>query len=260
MKLFSPTRDVELDVQPRDKTHPVPDGRPLDPDRRRPARLIVALAAVIGGAILVALAVPRLFAAIELLDARDIAVRAQNDDPKLTAQQIESAAMALHHALAWQDDADLAALLAATRLRQAARADTPQRAAERLAQAVDAARRAIRLSPAHPTAWTLLATALEARDPDDPQFKAALQRAIDVASYDPRYLAQRVELACRYWHLIDAPTRRLAAAQIRILAERDLRRLAALAKRSYGLLPVREALAGNTALLEKFDAVYVALP
>jgi hypothetical protein len=260
MKRFSPIRDVELDVESRDKTHPVPEIVTEDPDRRRPARLIVALSAVIAGALLVVLAVPRLFAAIELLDARGVAERAQNEDPKLTVQQIESAATALQHALAWQDDADLAALLAATRLTQAGRAGTPQQLAQRLTQAIDAARDAVRMSPAHPTAWTLLAMGLESRDPRDPHFTAALERAIAVAPYDPRYLWQRVEMACRYWHLIDASTRRLVAAQIRILAARDLRRLAVLARQSYGLLPVREALAGDLALLEKFDALYIALP
>ena len=53
--------------------------------------------------------------------ARSIAERVQLDDPKLTAPQIEGAATALRHALDWQDDADLAALLASTRLAQAAR-------------------------------------------------------------------------------------------------------------------------------------------
>jgi tetratricopeptide (TPR) repeat protein len=229
-------------------------------DRRRPARLFVALAAAIGGGLLIALAVPRLFAAIELLDARSIAERAQVDDPKLSNQQLDEATSALQHALAWQDDADMAALLAMARLRQAGRANTPERGAERLKQASEAAKRAIRLSPAHPTAWTLLAMSLEAADPAQPLFIATLQRAVAVATYDPRYLAQRVEMACRYWHLIDAPTRHLASAQIHILAGRDLRVLAMLTRRSYGLQPVRDALSDDPDLLERFDALYVTLP
>ncbi|MCW5744730.1 MAG: hypothetical protein KIT36_00835 [Alphaproteobacteria bacterium] len=259
MRLFSPTTDIEIDVEPREKSHPELDLRPVDPDRRRPARLFVAGAAVAGGLLLLSLAVPHLFSAIELLDARSVAERAQLDDPKLTNPEIESAAAALLHALEWQDDADLAALLAATRLTQAARATTPEAAGQRLKQAIEAAKAAIRLSPAHPTAWTLLATSLEASDPRNPQFVAALQRAIAVAPYDARYLAQRVEMACRYWHLIDQPTRQLVAAQIHILAGRDMPALAALAKRSYGLLPVRESLAGDPALLERFDAIYITL-
>jgi len=260
MRLFSPTSDVEIEVEPREKSHPELDGPRLDPDRRRPARLIIAVAAAAGGVLLLMLAVPRLFSAIELLDARSIAERVQLDDPKLTGQQIEGAATSLQHALDWQDDADLAALLASTRLAQAGRIDVPQRAAERLTQAAEAAKRAIRLSPAHPTAWALLAQALQIRDPRDPQFPAALKRAITVAPYDPRYLNQRVEMACRYWHLIDDATRRLSAAQIRIAAARDVKALAVLAKRSYGLLPVREALADHAELLDKFDAIYIALP
>jgi hypothetical protein len=260
MRLFSPTRDIEINVEPREKSHPEADGRPLDPDRRQPARLILALAGVLGGVLLLTMAVPRLFAAIELLDARSIAERIQLDDPKLTNQQIESTALALQHALDWQDDADLAALLASTRLAQAARIDAPERATERLVQAAEAAKRALRLAPAHATAWTLLALALQTRDPRDPHFPAALQRAIAVAPYDPRYLTQRIEMACRYWHLIDEPTRRLAAAQIRILAGRDARSLAVVAKRSFGLQAVRDALADDAELLEKFDAIYIALP
>lgn len=260
MKLFSPTSDIAIDVEPREKSHPEFGGPRLDPDRRRPARLMVAVAAVVAGALLLTLAVPRLFSAIELADARSIAERAQLDDPKLTASQIERAAQALQHALDWQDDADLAALLASTRLAQAARTDVPESALSRLTEAAEAAKRAVRLSPAHPTAWTLLAQALQTRDPRDARFPPALARAVGVAPYDPRYLNQRVEMACRYWHLIDAPTRRLAATQIRILARRDVKALAAVAKRSYGLPPVREALADTGDLLDTFDATYIALP
>jgi hypothetical protein len=260
MRLFSPTSDIEIDVEPREKSHPEFDTPRLDPDRRRPTRLILAVAATTAGVLLLTLAVPRLFSAIELLDARSIAERVQLDDPKLTAAQVEGVALALQHALDWQDDADLAALLASTRLAQAARIDAPERAAERLTQAAEAAKQAIRLSPAHPTAWALLAQALQIRDARDPQFPAALKRAIAVAPYDPRYLNQRIEMACRYWHLIDEPTRRLASAQIRILAGRDVKALALLAKRAYGLLPVREALADQAELLDKFDAIYIALP
>ncbi|TXL74840.1 hypothetical protein FHP25_15625 [Vineibacter terrae] len=248
-------------TEPAEKPHPVLERYyALDPERRRPARLIVALIAVLAGVLLLLLAVPRLFAAIELLDARSTAERAEVDGAKLTAAQLESTAGALQHALEWQDDADLAALLAAVRLVQATRADPPERATERLMQASDAAKRAVRLSPAHPTAWTLLAMAQQDLDPRQPLFHDALQRAIAVAPYDPRYRLQRVEMACRYWHQIDAPTRQLASAEIRILAARDLNALAALAKRSYGLQAVRDALANDAALLERFDAVYIALP
>jgi hypothetical protein len=260
MKLFSPATDIDVDVEPREKSHPEFGNLAPDPDRRRLARLLVASAAVMAGVLLLLLAVPRLFSAIELLDARSVAERAQIDDPKLSDAQIESAALALGHALEWQDDADLAALLAATRLTQATRTDTAATATVHLTQAEDAAKQAIRLSPAHPTAWAVLAQVLEARDPRAPQFTRALQRAIAVAPYDPRYLAQRIEMACRYWHLIDVPTRRLASSEIRILARRDLRALAALAQRSYGLQPVRDALSADADLLERFDAAYMALP
>ncbi|HKU94593.1 MAG TPA: hypothetical protein VJR58_04925 [Vineibacter sp.] len=260
MKLSSSPTDLEIEAETREKPYPDLGFSGPDPHRRRPARLVVALMAILGGVLLLTLALPRLFSAIELLDARSIAERAEREDAKLTAQQIESAATALQHALEWQSDADLEALLAATRLTQAARADGPARAADRLAQAVEAAKRAIRLSPAHPTAWTLLALALQDLNPRDPLFLSALQRAIAVAPYDPRYLTQRVEMACRYWHLIDEPTRQRAMAEIRILAGRDLRALAALAKRSYGLQTVRDAIASDSALLERFDAIYIALP
>lgn len=232
----------------------------FDPDRRRPARVFVAVIAVLAGVLLLALAVPRLFSAIELLDASSIAERAQSGDPRVSDAQIESAALALVHALSWQDDANLAALLASTRLIQARRTDSLEKAEPRLVQTINAARRAIRQSPAHPTAWTLLALALEARDSRDPKFPVALERAIAVATYDPRYLAQRVEMACRHWHRLDDATHRLASAEIRLVAGRDLLLLAHIAQRSFGLFQVREALAGDPALLDRFDAIYIALP
>ncbi|TWT14982.1 hypothetical protein [Reyranella sp. CPCC 100927] len=252
---------MESEGEPREKPHRALDRYTLDPDRRRPARLFVALVAMLGGVMLLALGIPRLLAAIELLDARSIAERAVVNDTTVANPQIESAALALQHALQWQDDADLMALLAAVRLAQAGRAaDDAALAAERLSQAAEIARRAIRQSPAHPTAWTILALALQARDPRDPLFATALQRAIAVAPFDPRYLVQRIEMACRYWHLLDEPARQLALAEIRALADRDLRTLVALAKRSYGLPAVRDALANDPALLEKFDAAYIAPP
>ncbi len=109
MKLSSSPRDAV--TEPADKPHPVLERYyALDPERRRPARLIVASIAVLAGVLLLLLAVPRLFAAIELLDARSTAERAEVDAAKLTAAQLESTAGALRHALEWQDDADLAAL------------------------------------------------------------------------------------------------------------------------------------------------------
>jgi hypothetical protein len=237
-----------------------PGIRVLDPDRRRPARIVVGVAAVLAAALLLDLSVPRLFSAIEASDAVEIAEQAQAGDPRLTDQQMAHAARALQHALSWQEDADLAALLAATRLTQAERAESQAQAAPLLAMAVEAAKRAIRQSPAHPTAWALLARALEGTDARDPQFPVALARAIAVAPYDPRYLPQRIEMACRHWHRLDAATHALAAAQIRILAGRDLRLLATITKRSLGLAPVRAALAGDAGLLDRFDAIYIALP
>ena len=71
----------------------------------------------------------------------------------------------------------------------------------------------------------------------------ALCPPLAVAPFDPRYLEQRIEVACRLWHRVDDRTRATAAEQIRMFAGRDLDRLAAIAKRTFGLLPVRESLA-----------------
>ncbi|QQS10596.1 MAG: hypothetical protein IPK81_13070 [Rhodospirillales bacterium] len=258
MRLFTPGSRVDVDIDPADH----PEARRRGP-RARPrgaVALAVGAVAVAGGLALGAMAVPRLLAAIELGDSRSIAERAELRDESLTDHQIDDAALALERSLDWNADADLAALLAAARLGQAARPTQAPLVEKRLAQAEAAARRAIAASPAHPTAWALLALAIDARDPDDPALPRVLERALAVAPFDPRYLEQRIEVACRLWHRVDDRTRATAAEQIRMFAGRDLDRLAAIAKRTFGLLPVRESLAPAPDLLRRFDSIYIRLP
>lgn len=258
MRLFTPGSRVDVDIDPADH----PEARQRGP-RARPrgaVALAVGAVAVAGGLALCAMAVPRLLAAIELGDSRTIAERAELRDETLTDHQIDDAAIALERALDWNPDSDMAALLAATRLGQAARPTQAPLIEKRIGQAEAAARRAIDLSPAHPTAWALLAMAVDARDPDDPSLPAIVARSLSVAPYDPRYLEQRIDLGCRQWHKFDDRGRAIAAEQIRMLAVRDIDRLAAIAKRTFGLLPVRESLAPAPELLRKFDSVYIRLP
>jgi hypothetical protein len=248
----------------------------LRPDRRRPRRsdrhnagpehlrhklsLPLGIIAIVGGLALGATAVPHLFAAIAVFQAQPIAERYIAGERGLYASDVTYAVERLEFALSLAPDADTALILADLRLWQARRASDGKLVVEHARQSVEAAKTAVRHAPAHPTAWTALAEALEVLTQGDASVVAPLSRALQVAPYDPRRRDVRVELAMRYWESLSPQAQRAAGPPIVAMARADVGALARLTKRNLALGATRAALAIDPDLARRFDATYVALP
>lgn len=222
--------------------------------------LPLGIIAIVGGLALGAMAVPHLFAAIAVLQAQPTAERYIAGERGLYASDVTYAAERLEFALSLAPSADTALMLADLRLWQARRATDTKLAIEHTRLSVDAAKIAVRHAPAHPVAWTALAEALEVLTQGDPSVIAPLSRALQVAPYDPRRRAVRVELAMRHWEALPPQAQHAAGPPIIAMARADVGALARLAKQNLALGATRAALAVDPDLARRFDSAYIALP
>jgi tetratricopeptide (TPR) repeat protein len=223
-------------------------------------RLIVAGVALLGGLLLIALAIPRLGAALELARAKPVYDRLQSHDASIDDATLEMAIDALRKGFERSSEPQLGSMLASLYKAQADRTADAALATRRYAQAAEAARATLRISPSNLTAWVLLAASLDALNPQDPAVVAALTRAIRVGPYDPRLRDLRIMLAMRHWRRLDPETRALAAFLIKRAAQLDLRALAVQAREYLGLPAVHESLQDDPALRARFNTMYQSLP
>ncbi len=238
--------------------------KPAMPKAAAPSRVgqtsapaLAAIAALVG-LLLVALAVPRVVAAVHLLQAQDVAERYIAGDQRLTDPEVDAAARDLGVAVDLGPDPSLAVLLCDLRLWQTYRSTDVER---RLALATTAramADRAVRLAPAHALAWIALAEARHVLSPGDVAVASPLSRGLTLGRHDPRRLAKRTDLALRYWQHLDEAGRAAAVPAIRALTQRDTQAMVTLTRDTFALAPVRAALAGDPALARRFDALYLA--
>lgn len=235
---------------------------PAEPAPRRPVlRLAVTIVSVLAGLLLVALAIPRLGAALDLASAKPTYDRLQRGDTTVDDAALQAAIASMTSAFRRSGEPNYGVMLAYLQLAAADRASADRARAERhLDEAIATTRETVRVSPANVLAWLMLAMALESKDPRDPAAVAALTRAVHVGPYDARMSAYRVALAMRQWNRLDASTRRLVSAQILRYVTNDPRYLAAMARESFGLPAVHEALLGQPELKARFDAAYLAKP
>ena len=244
-----------------------PDGRPrrssgrAGPEHvRHGFALWLGLIAVVAGLVLGAMAVPRLLAAVAVVQAQPIVERYLAGEKGLYPSDVEHAAQRLEFALSLAPDADSALLLADLRLVQSRRTTEEKIIAERAQQSIEAAKIAVRGAPAHPAAWAALAEAIEMLTPGTAAVVPPLSRALQVAPYDPRRRDVRIALALRHWPSLSPQAQQAAGPQIVAMARADINALARLTKQNLGLGAVRSVLAADAALAQRFDAVYVALP
>jgi hypothetical protein len=223
-------------------------------------RLIVASVALLGGLLLIVLAVPRLDAALELARAKPVHDRLLNGDASVDDAALQAAIEALRQGFERSSEPYLGTMLAYLYKAQADRTADPALANQRHAQAAEVARATIRVSPSNLIAWVLLAASLDARNPRDPAVVAALTRAIHIAPYDPRLRDLRISLAMRRWSRLDPATRALAGFQIKRAAQLDPRALAIQAREYLGLPAVHESLQDDPTLRTRFNTVYQSLP
>jgi hypothetical protein len=259
--MATPPNRVSLisDIKPDGRSRR--SGRAAGPEHvRHPLSLALGVVAVVGGLALGVMALPRLLAAIVVLQAQPITERYIAGERGLLATDIARAAERLEFALDLAPDASTALMLADLRLWQARRATDAALIVSHAQQSVEAAKVAARHAPAHPAAWTVLAEALDVLTQGDAAVIAPLARALQVAPYDPRRRDARVVLALRHWQALPPEAQRAAGPPIVATARTDINGLARLAKQTLGLGAVRIALADDPALAQRFDAVYIALP
>lgn len=256
------------DRSPEPRPLPVPLAVPLAvPQAEAPTlppstvpRLLIAGAAIAAALLLLALAVPRTTAAIELARAKPVYDRLQAGDTGVDDATLDGAIAGMGRAFGRTAEPQYGVILAYLHMVHADRSRDRAVAERRLLQAAEVARATIRVSPSNLIAWVLLAMALDSRDPRDPATLAALARSIHVAPYDPRMLGFRIALAMRHWQRLDEQSRQLAGGQIRRIGEQNMRYLAEVTRDSFGLPAVTEAMREDAALKAKFDTVYLSLP
>lgn len=223
-------------------------------------RLLIGAAAVVMGLFLIVLAVPRTLSAIELARAKPVYDRLQAGETGIDDTTLESTIADMTRAFGRTAEPVYGNMLTYLHMVHADRTRDRAVAEQRLGLAANVARETIRHSPSNVVAWSMLAMALDSRDPRDPATLAALARSIHVAPYDPRLLGFRIALAMRHWQKLDEQSRKLAGSQIRRIGELDMRYLAEVTRDSFGLPAVREAMQGTPALKARFDAIYLSLP
>jgi hypothetical protein len=221
------------------------------------------LAALVLGLGLVVLAVPRIMAALYALPAGP--VLAALDKPAAaqpTPAQLVQAQRALQWAQRWQADARLGVALARIELILAVRQRTAGLdAGPLLDRTIGTARQALHRAPAQARGWLILAEAGLARDGlASPRLADYLAESLRASPYDAWLAPNRTWLALQLWDRLDAPSRALAAEQMRLVVERfGLDYLVAMARQLGAPGPARQALAASPALRARFEARYLQL-
>lgn len=206
----------------------MPRTRPFDRKRlrrRRPSPWapLVSLAL---GALLLAMAVPRLLAGLETLPHeplfRDLAA-----GRPVAAERLARAIDDYGAALAWHDEADERADLATLNYAMALLAGFEQDLGRlHLARSLEHNRRALAGNPAQPYAWVQVAIAEEALHGPSRRSLAALFASFARAPLQPRLAVLRTGLGLRSWTLLDAAQRAVIAREALVAAETNPRGLA----------------------------------
>ena len=182
------------------------------------ARLVPACLALAVGAAILAVAVPRLGAAV-WLTLRDPVVAAIQSGAPVSTAELRGLVASRELALEWVDHGRAHAEMAAALTSLAAR-EAPGSAAARelLERAVAALAAALARAPADPRGWLRLAVLENALDGPTVRAARALQLSVQTGRHDtPEFLALRLGLALRHWPLFEPAERRRMEEQIRAL-------------------------------------------
>lgn len=216
------------------------------------------LASVLGVA-LIAVAFPRLMAALYAIPASAVLRQLDASDPALGPTQLLAARQGLRLAAAWEDD-DGATFV------KLARVDLSLAAREHRAggnplplvdETIAAARQGLALAPAQARGWLLLAEATLAKTGDPGAVAPLLIEAIRASPHDVWMAPNRAELGLRAWPWLEPAARAMVAEQIRLTAGPRVDRAVAMARRTGDPGPVREALSGDPEKLRQFDVLYL---
>ena len=199
-----------------------------------------ALVAGLIGVLLLGLAVPRLLAASQWLDAREV-VWTLYAGTKVTPAALTQASADLAAADAWVRDGEREGERSLILIRQAMLAPTANGQAALWAEAEAAAAAALSVAPGQPSLWYRLA-ALRERRGDLSGAVAALRLSMLSGAYTPDLMEPRINLGLKLVSAMSQETRDLLKRQIRLSWAATPGSIVALSARPDAGPLVREAL------------------
>lgn len=218
-------------------------------------RRVVGVATGLGAALLIALAVPRLLAAVSVLPSVPTLSRLQSLQPVET-EPLRRLVRNQRRALVWQaggrtwTDLGLAQLLLAERL-----ADTDPLSQQRFAAARQALTEGLSVAPANPFAWSRLAYAEAVLSGWSERAVSALRMAFITGPYEPRLLWPRLRLALAAWAELQPADQEMVLHQLRQAWAADPEALTALVSQQDRVELARAALSGSPADLRAFETL-----
>jgi hypothetical protein len=221
---------------------------------RRCVGVVTGLAA----ALLIALAVPRLLAALTVLPSAPTLNRLQSLEP-VQERHLEQLVRNQRRALIWQaggrtwTDLGLAQLLLAERL-----ADADPQSQQRFAAARQALIEGLSVAPANPFGWSRLAYAEAVLSGWSERAISALRMAFITGPYEPRLLWPRLRLALAAWPYVEAPDQEMVLHQVRQAWAADPEALTALVAELDQAELARTALAGSPGDARAFETLLAA--
>ena len=222
------------------------------------SRRLVGVVTGFGAALLIALAVPRLLAALTVLPSAPSLVRLQSLEPVKTGD-LERLVRNQRRALIWLaggrtwTDLGLAQLLIAERL-----GDADPRSQHLFAAARQALAEGLAVAPANPFAWSRLAYAEAVLSGWSEGATNALRMAFITGPYEPRLLWPRLRLALAAWPHVEPGDQEMILHQLRQAWADKPEALADLVKEQDRVDLARTALAGSPADLRAFETLFAS--
>lgn len=213
---------------------------------------------LLAGVALIALAGPRFVGGLPLSDP-DPVMRAMAERETVDERRLNEAARRRLRSLNIVTSGRTAYELGLIRLHLARHAQTDEVLRQQtLAEATGDTRLGILANPAQSFAWVQLVQLTMLRG-DDSGMRAAASYyplAVRTGPETPELVAPRVELGLVLWPRLDESGRQRARQQMRLLAHAEPDRLALIARQRLALREVREILAAEPELLDRFDSAY----
>lgn len=222
-------------------------------------RRVVGVVTGLGAALLIAVAVPRLFASLTVLPSATTLNRLQSLKP-VDTEDLQRLVRNQRRALVWRADGrtwtdlGLAQLLLAERF-----GDGDPRSQRRFSAARQALIEGLSVAPANPFAWSRLAYAEAILSGWSERAVSALRMAFLTGPYEPRLLWPRLRLALAAWQHIEPSDQEMVLHQLRQAWAADPEALTTLVTQQGQVDLARSALAGSPSDLRAFETL-VASP
>lgn len=206
--------------------------------------------------LLAALGLPRLAAGI-IAAPFDDTTRALGRGEVVSDHDISFARSSRSAALAWADNARLAAELGALNFKLATQ--QPRGSVDRaelIERVIEADRLAASMAPTAPFSWMRLAQAKIERDGAGADIANELRMSYLTAPNDARLVLPRLDLALAVWHYLPEDIQAMTADQIRFAMRWYPRELVERTRARYRLAQVRDALRDDPEARARFNLLY----